>query len=307
MQAVLLRLHRWVALLFALPLAVVLLTGLVLSFEPWLITRSIKPGSLTVEKVEALLKQHDPSGRAAAIAYRSYDDTVSIGGRRDSVTVSVSTGEKLAGPSGMASFLVTMRRMHETLLLDLGWLVVASTIAMLVLAALGILMGLPRFSNTLSGWHKAMSWGLLPLVVLSPLTGLAIAWGITFQPPRSPPGEGAKPLALIEAVRTLSRTHDLSTLIWLRPQGGAMAARVVDAGGEFRVYRVTSAGAVATSRNWPRAIHEGNFAGGWSALMNVVTSFALVGLLITGVWIWLRRTLRRRARRAEKAAALATT
>ena len=162
--------------------------------------------------------------------------------------------------------------MHETLLIDAGWLVIASTVAMLVLALLGVLMGLPRLENTLSGWHKAMAWGLLPLIVLSPLTGLFLAAGITFAspPPAAASAQGA-PLRLAEAVRIVGESHDLSTLVWMRPQGGRLLARLVD-GGEYRVYAVTRDGTTAMPRNWPRLWHEGNFAGAWSALMNVVTS-----------------------------------
>jgi hypothetical protein len=206
----------------------------------------------------------------------------------------------------MANVLTTMRRMHETLLIDAGWLVTASTAAMLVLAALGTLMGWPRLSNTLSGWHKGMAWGLLPLVVLSPLTGLAIAMGITFQTPvaRSPGGEpgAGKPMSLVEAVRVVGKSHDLSGLVWIRQQRGRLLARVIE-NGEYRVYAVTPGGTRATSRNWPRLIHEGNFAGHWSALMNVVTSIVLIGLLVTGVWMWSARQVRRRRRRVAVAAA----
>jgi hypothetical protein len=44
------------------------------------------------------------------------------------------------------------------LLLDAGWVVIGSSVAMLALALLGVLMGWPRIQNTLSGWHKAMAW-----------------------------------------------------------------------------------------------------------------------------------------------------
>jgi uncharacterized iron-regulated membrane protein len=37
--------------------------------------------------------------------------------------------------------------------------------------------------------------------------------------------------------------------------------------------------------------------------MNVIVSIAMIGLLVTGVWIWLRRQLRRRAGRAQATAA----
>jgi uncharacterized iron-regulated membrane protein len=94
-------------------------------------------------------------------------------------------------------------------------------------------------------------------------------------------------------VRIVGKDHDLSSLAWIRPLGGRLAVRLVR-DGEFRVYAVTKDGLVATPRNWPRLWHEGNFAGVWSALMNVALSLAMIGLLITGVSIWLRRRLRRR-------------
>jgi uncharacterized iron-regulated membrane protein len=295
MKPWLLKLHRWVALVFALPLVVVIGTGLILSFEPWLVVRAIAPGALTTAKIHALLDKHDPSGQARALTYRSYDNTLTISsGRRGGTVVDAATGEVQPGPSALANTLGSTRRLHEHFVFDLGWLVTACSIVMLVLAVLGVLMGWPRFANTLAGWHKGMSWGLLPLIVLSPLTGLFLAWGITFT---SGGGGGARgaALPLKEAVRIVGDKHDLSSLVWLRSRGGRLLVRLVE-DGEFRVYGVTPNGTVATARNWPRLWHEGNFAGVWSSLMNVVISFAMVGLLITGVWIWLRRKLRRRAR-----------
>jgi uncharacterized iron-regulated membrane protein len=304
MKAWLLKLHRWVALLFALPLVFVLGTGLILSFEPWLVVRAIEPGSLTPATIQGLLSRHDPGGLARAIVHRSYDKTLTISaGRGGGTIVDVVAGQALPEPSALASFLLTMRRMHERLLIDAGWLVVASTVAMLMLALLGVLMGLPRIANTLPGWHKATAWGLLPLIVLSPLTGLLLAWGMTLAspPPAATSAQGA-PLRLPDAVRIVGESHDLSTLVWMRPQGGRLLARLVE-GGEYRVYAVTREGTTAMPRNWPRLWHEGNFAGAWSALMNVVTSLAMIGLLGTGLWIWVRRQLRRRARPQRAASA----
>jgi uncharacterized iron-regulated membrane protein len=302
MKVWLLKLHRWVALLFALPLFFVLGTGLILSFEPWLVVGAIAPNSVTPARIQTLLNQHDPSGQARTLVYRSYDNTLTISaGRGGGTVVDVATGQALPGPSTLANSLVTARRLHETLLIDAGWLVIGSTVAMLVLALFGVLMGLPRLENTLSGWHKAMAWGLLPLIVLSPLTGLLLAAGVTFArpPPAAASAQGA-PLRLAEAVRIVGERHDLSTLVWMRPQGGRLLVRLVQ-GGEYAVHAVTREGSTAMPRNWPRLWHEGNFAGAWSAFMNVITSVATIGLLMTGPWIWLRRRLRRRARRQQKA------
>jgi len=171
---------------------------------------------------------------------------------------------------------------------------------MLVLALLGVLMGWPRIANTLAGWHKVTAWGLLPLIVLSPLTGLFLAWGITFTSPPAVPSTPGGLVRLHEAVRIVGAAHDLSALVWIRPQGGRLRARLVD-GGEYRVYAVTQDGTMAMPRNWPRLWHEGNFAGAWSAAMNVATSIAMLGLLGTGLTIWLRRQLRRRVHGRQRA------
>jgi uncharacterized iron-regulated membrane protein len=293
-----LKFHRWIALVFALPLLFVIGTGLVLSVEPWLVVRAIAPGTLTAAKVQALLDRHDAQGQARALSYRSYDNTLTIGGRGGGRIVDAASGEAQSAPSRLASLLGTARRTHEHLLLDLGWAVVASTMAMLALALFGVLMGWPRIRNTLAGWHKAMAWGLLPLVVLSPLTGLFLVYGVTFSgaPPAAARPQGPPP-TLREAVDIAGRSHDLSALVWLRPLGGRMALRVVEEG-EYRLYAVTRAGTVALPRNWPRLWHEGNFAGIWSSLMNLVVSVAMLGLLGTGVWMWLRRRLRVRSRPA---------
>lgn len=300
MKAWFLKLHRWIALVFALPLGVVLVTGLVLSFEPMLVVQSMKPAGLDADRIEALLKQHDPNARARAVSYRSYDGTLTIGARGAGTVVDVATGAAQPAPSGTARFLLTARRLHETLLLDAGWLVIASTAVMLALALLGVLMGLPRFENTLSGWHMVFSWGVLPLVVLSPLTALLMAGGITLADPPPRADASAAPADLATAVRLVGTTHDLSGLVWIRPQGNRVLARIVE-GGEYRVYAVTSDAVTPAPRNWPRLWHEGNFAGSGSAWLNVVASIAMIGLAVTGPWLWLRRTLRRRRHRLRTA------
>ena len=177
-----LRFHRWITLVFALPLLALILSGLVLSLEP-LAQRTRPAAPVTEASVLAALQKFDPEGKATGLTIRTYDQLMTLNGvgPDGSVDVSLRTGEAIDEP-GWAEWFGTARQLHERLLLDLGWLVTASTIAMVVLALLGVLMGWPRVRNTLGGWHKAGAWLFLPLIVLSPLTGLAIAFGISFTP-----------------------------------------------------------------------------------------------------------------------------
>ncbi|HEY7231912.1 MAG TPA: PepSY-associated TM helix domain-containing protein [Pseudolabrys sp.] len=295
MKPWLLKAHRWIALVFSLPLVTVLGTGLVLSVEPWLVVQAIKPGTLTTEKVHALLDKYDPSGSASGISYRSYDNTLTIGGRGSGMVIDAATGAPTA-PSTAAALLGTMRRTHERFIFDQRWVVIASSFAMLGLALLGLLMGWPRIRNTFAGWHKTMAWGGLPLIVLSPLTGALLGYNVTFTGSASSGRVQGPPLNLKEAVEIAGKSHDLSALLWIRPRGGRMAMRIVE-NSEYRNYAITRAGMEPMTRNWPRLWHEGNFAGMWSSLMNLVISVAMLGLLITGGWIWLRRKLRAQVKR----------
>lgn len=303
MKAWYLRFHRWIAFTFALPLLVVIATGVLLAFEPALVASAIKPGTLTADRIASLIHKHDPQGQTRTITHRSYDGTIALSaGRGGGTRIDTATGDLARPSAGVADWLVTARRLHETLLIDASWLVIASSYVMLVLAILGVAMGWPRFRNTLSGWHMGAAWVLLPLLVLSPLTGIFLAHGITFagQPPVQAQ-QGGPPLTLAEGIRIAGARHDLSGLVWLRPMGGRMAMRIVEEG-EFKVYAVTAAGTVPMPRNWPRLWHEGNFAGTIGAVPNIVTALAAMGLLVTGLWIWGRRKLRLAARRRERPA-----
>jgi hypothetical protein len=294
LQLWLLRSHRWITLTLSIPLAVLIVTGLVLSVEP-MVQQNIR-APVTADALEAVLAKHDPSGAARSIVIRGYAGIVSIGGARrgDATHVELASNERVASPGALAEVFTASRRLHETFLLDLGWLVTASTIALLILIALGVAMGWPRLRNNLSGWHKGIGWFLLPLLILSPLTGLFLAFGLSFASPA--PAAGARPVPLREAVRIVAAERDLGQVNWLRPIGPRLLVRFND-GGEMRVFAVTSEGLTATARNWPRLLHEGNWFGATSALINVVTSIAFVGLLSTGLIIWGRRRFRRRQRR----------
>lgn len=299
------RLHRWTTLIFALPLAVILITGLILSFEPVASRSAIEPGAVTPGSVEQIIAKHDPDGRAGNLMISPLDGTLTLmaggpGGPGARTVVDLATGERIdPAASTWSGVFMTARRLHEHFVFDLGIVVTVSTIAMLVLVVLGVLMGLPRLRNSLSGWHKGIAWFLLPLVILSPLTGLMMAFGISFG--GAPKAAQTSAPSLVEAVRMVAADHDLSAVTWIRSRGGQLMARINEGGGPV-VYAITRDAITPLPANWPRLIHEGTFGGPTGSILNVITSFALIGLMVTGLLIWAKRKLRKPQRQRAPAA-----
>ena len=285
-----LKLHRWIALTFAAPLLVVLVTGLFLSFQPLLQNANVQRGAVTLEKLEGWMDQHDPQNRARSLRIDWFQNVVSIG---NEVDLDVKTGAVVEEDHWFSEIMGASRGIHQRLIYDLGWLVLASTIAMTIVMIVGTFLGLPKLANTISGWHKAMAWFLLPLLLASPITSLFMAAGITFSTPST--AQRSQPLPLRDALRLVAANHDPSTIEWIRQRGPRQLVRISD-GSSQKTYMVTRDGLQPAGTNLPRTFHEGTFWGIWGGVMNVILSFAFLGLLGTGFVIWLRRKLRPRRR-----------
>jgi uncharacterized iron-regulated membrane protein len=289
-KPILLKLHRWTTLVFALPLLALVLTGVILSFEPMAQYAGIRPQSPDAARVVDLIRRYDPEGKARGLAINSGAQSMTLRGAA-TLSIDLASG-KPASPSAAAQLFLWARETHEKLL-GQSWLVAVSTIAMVVIMSIGVLMGLPRLRNTLSGWHRGTAWFALPLVLASPLTGLCMAFGLTFQGGAA--SAGGRPVPLVDGVQIVAKSHDLANVVSIRQRGSWTMARIFD-GGELRAYAVAPDGTKALPRNWPRLIHEGNWSATIGSTLNVVTSAALLTLLTTGLWIWARRRLRRPAR-----------
>lgn len=295
-KSLLLKFHRWISLVFALPLLAIILTGLILSFEPAVQVGAIKPQSVDAMRVIELIRQYDPDGKARGVSINSAEHRIALQGA-DAVEIDLASGAKVTEQAALPALFLWARRNHERLL-GQSWLVISSTIGMVVIMGLGILLGLPRLRNSLSGWHKGTAWFTLPLIVLSPLTGLCLAFGWTFQA-SSPPPSATRPISLSEAISIVARSHDLAQVTSIRQRGKVLMARIFE-GGELRAYAVAADAPAALPRNWPRLIHEGNWSAIIAGSLNVLTSLALLGLLSTGLLLWTRRKLRRPQRRGNE-------
>lgn len=299
LQAILLRVHRWIFVIFAIPLAVIIATGLILSFQPIIQTAGIKPGSITLAQMEKWFDEHDKDGKTRALRIDHYEKTISLQGAGPDGEVDIdlkSGAETDAEDSWLTELIRWSRPVHEHFVFDLEDMtgvpiVLISTIGMVFGMIVGIFMGLPRIRNTVSGWHKATAWFLLPLLILSPLTGAFMALRISFgsQLPRG------QAVPVRDAVKMIAAKHDLSGLQSIRSRAGRQMALVTEGSARY-AYVVSKEGLKPASSNLPRTFHQGDFFGIWGGVMNVIISLALVLLLVTGLWIWGKRTFRRRKR-----------
>ncbi|MBY0562374.1 MAG: PepSY domain-containing protein [Hyphomicrobium sp.] len=272
---------------------IIFLTGLILAFEPAIVASTLKPKVVDATKIEAALAKHDPQGTVDRIFVHGHLGTLVLRDR-GGTEIDLETGEIACQPSTTLAVYSLARRIHKTLLLeDGGWGVTISTIALLSLVVIGLVMGIRPLRNTVSGWHTASAWTALPLILIAPLTGLAMLYKVTFSGPEPIIAADATPRSIIEALRIVARERDLSTLLTLRLRKNGAEARFIE-DGESRNYAVSTGGLVVKPRNWPKLLHEGNWAGIWSASANAVTSLVLNLLLSTGLLLWARRRLRRR-------------
>lgn len=305
LKPIILRIHRWIALLFSLPIIVVVVTGLVLSFEP-LLQRALLERSLTKEDMLGYLQKYDPEGKATGLSIRTYEQSLTIAGAGPDgeIEIDLATGEIAEddGSWSISEIMRTSRRMHEHLLLNWSWVVTASTYAMLALSIVGIVMGWPRLRNSLGGWHTVSAWSILPLAFLVPLTGLAIVYGVSFTTPAA--GPRPERVSIKEAVTVIGENHDLAHLTSLRVRGGRLLARIY-VGNVLTGFTVSKQGLSTTQMNWPRALHEGNWHAIWGSALNIIASVVFIGLWVTGLWIWARRKLRPRQRQRQGAAPIA--
>jgi uncharacterized iron-regulated membrane protein len=292
----LLKLHRWTSLVFALPLLAIILTGFVLAFEP-MVQHSGTPHSVDATRVIDLIKRNDPDGKARGVFINAAAQRLRFQGP-GAQQIDLASGERVEPGLDLADIIVWARFNHERLL-GQHWLVISSTVAMLVVMIIGIAMGFPRLRNNLAGWHKGAAWFTLPVILLCPLTALGMALGLTLS--GAAPAPQGKPLSLPDAVRVVAQSRDLASVISIVSRGGTTMARIYD-GGELRLYAVGASGLTPLPRNWPRLIHEGNGAVMLTSPLNVVVSLTLLTLLLTGIASWWKRGSRLKQARRDNAA-----
>lgn len=298
-RPLLITLHRWIGLILAPVFLVVILSGAVLSFRPILAEDPSAPVAARVDgaALAALVGKLEAGGRVNAVAVadggRALDVTSQspdLAGRWD-----IASGARTAAPSGGPDVFRTAEQLHKSLLLGLNIVVEVATFAMLGIMIAGPFLVWLRFRNTLIGWHTAVGWCLLPLTLLSPLTGVLMTLGIDTGS-RPALRQAERPVSLSQALAIAGRDTDTSGLVSARRfRGGTVLLQVAGEGGGRFVVTEKGTTALTGGPGLMKQIHEGTWGGAWSGSLNFVVSLALLGLTVTGFVSWYGRWRRNRA------------
>jgi len=297
LKPLLMKLHRWAALITAPVLLLIVLSGMVLAFKP--IVQMGAKASVDVPALITALDQADPQGRAGVLTMASDGKNFELSSRRSGSAGSfdAQTGAKV-GEAGFDVFNFA-RELHVSLLLGARWLVTTVTIISVLIILTGFSGRWTKFRPTLSGWHVNLGWLSWPLVALTPVTGMLMALhlGMPGMPHNasmsghsSSYGAG-RSLPVAQVLEVASKEVDLSKLTQVRNfRGGGVMLTVLD-GLQPRQYLVSGSGEVTRTEGpgWVRMLHEGTWAGAWSGVFTLISTCPLLGLLVTGSLKWLRR------------------
>ncbi len=285
MRTYLLQVHRWLALLLTPLFLLITLTGILLAFKP--IIDELGPpaysGHVEISELVQLISLASSDGNVRSIERTDAEGLWRIPG----------VGEyQLGNPDRVgpaedtsAAFFGWVKEFHKDLLLDAGWLVEWVTYAMLAIMVAGVLLGWPKFSRSLIGWHQWLGVWLLPLALLLPLTAILMSLHVGRPDLGLQRGSGATPLA--QGIELAARRYDLSEILSARrfKAGSVLITTpeqsLVVSGGQVTPVEIES--------NLPKQFHEGLWAGWFSGMFNVLAGSLVLGLTLTGALNWLRR------------------
>lgn len=292
LKPTLFRLHRWLGLALAPLFLLILVSGAVLAVKP--MVQSPQTG-IAPAVAAAILERVDPTGEAAMVAADGATLRLDSRGTGPKGTVTVPAGDWITTQSSFDLFGLA-QRLHKDLLVGAGIVVELAAYAMVVIIVTGPFLAPLRLRNTLMGWHRAIGWLLLPVVILTPLTGVLMALHVG-APAMPVVATANKPIGLAPAIIAAAQQQDISAVISARKfRGGTVLVSGHDADGAKTV--LVDGNGLATrleGNNVIKQLHEGTWAGSWSGALNFLAAVLLTGLMVSGVVAWGRRHRRQKA------------
>lgn len=296
-RARLAKIHRWTALSLFPVYVALLVSGMILATHPMThpAGRDKLAAKLDTARLDALLAQVDSSGKL---------DAVEVDRDARHLTLytagSVRSHDLITGADGAPrapeppDFYSIVARIHSNLWIGAGFLVTLATFGMLFLVIAGPILSRPRrTSRTPLNWHINAGWLLYPLLILLPLSAtlMVLPIGRRFGFHRE-----TTPITIPQALAIARDSVDLTTLHFVaRMPGGHNVFLVTD--GPFGISRhvihphsVDPLGGPTVE--FARMVHEGEWGGAWSGLLNMAGAAGLLAVMSAGALSWYRRRSR---------------
>lgn len=283
--------HRWLTLVFTPVLMPILFAAAMMAVLPL-----AGPAPLPwtpVEWSDALDALHvaDPKGDATALRVGADGKTLTVIRPAGERTLALATREPAVEATTTLGNEVSWKWLHTQPFGLPDGVVKLASIALTFLAVSGLLLARPKMGRSVRSVHILGGWLLLPLVLLTPVTGVMLGFHIGVDgPPHY--DRTAGPMHLDTALEMARGANvDVSSLKSIQILHGIEAVVTVGEGRTTADFIVTGDGTVVRHGNdeLVRALHEGSWAEPWSRAVSLLSVVALAGLNLTGLWIWGRR------------------
>ncbi len=286
--------HRYVGLVLAPILMIILLSGAVLALKP-IMAPEVGVGidaSINASQVIDTLNKIDPNGQMTTLTVLKGGDKIALSGGKKSPeggVYDVRSGERL-GDAGMGMETYNwFKGLHKKLMIGAGWLVEWTTYLMAAMLLVGLFLLRPRFKKALIDVHNTVGWLAFPLWLLLPVTGVMMCLHLGAPDFKQ---LAANPAPLTEVIAAVGEQQSLTDLASIDTVKGRYQIVKLAPEGQTESYQLdeqAQLNPVAMDRYWAKELHEGTWAGSFSGWLNLVVALALVGLTVTGVYSWYRR------------------
>ena len=300
-KRLLLLMHRWLGLIVAPLFALILVTGVILAFNP-VIEDTIRGAAqpLNIDQLVGTLNHIDPQGQAKKMQLSPDGKTVTLTGNGLGTVIADVASGRILPDAEPSTWYHTTKSLHKKLLIGADTLIEIAAWLMVGIIIVGPFLGKLHLRNTAAGWHNSIGWLVWPLLLFVPLTGVLM----TFSALKSgiPVIEGQAPgitQAIVAVQANPPQNFNLQHLMSAGPgkRGGTMLVSNGRAG-DHRVVMDNRGNIYDSGPPLVKILHEGTWAGLWSGLFNIVISLMLLALTATGCYGWLRRFRRQRAEAA---------
>lgn len=294
LKSMALSLHRWVGLILTPLFLLIVLSGGIMALKPVVEDPMIagSPPAAEMQAVLSTLATVDSAGKASQFSVTADGRALTVTSQNGgpSGTFALGTGEAIPGTGTAFDFFGMVKSFHKNLLIGAGSVILYATYAMLAIVLIGPFLSWLRFRKTVIGWHLAAGWVALPLLVMTPLTGILMSMHIDTGAPLSLQ-PASPPVSFMQGIETVSQTPDVRSVTSARrfKSGSVMIAVVTDNGPATYVVDGSGAALALEGPGLVKSLHEGTWAGAWSGILNVVISIVLTLLTVTGFLSWFRR------------------